>query len=66
MRSEVSRVMSRRCVPSPIRTSPSNIRVNPKIECRTVDFPAPLGPIRQSDCPLATCSVKPWRICMLP
>ena len=28
---------------------PEKILVNPKIECKTVDLPAPFGPIKHSD-----------------
>ena len=38
----------------------------PKIECNTVDLPAPFGPIRQSDWPLPTRSEKSCRISIGP
>ena len=38
----------------------------PKIECSTVDLPAPFGPIRQSDWPLPTRSEKSCRISICP
>ena len=63
---EESAVTSRRGSLSPTRICPEKIRVKPKIECRMVDLPAPLGPIRQSDWPRPTCRLKSCRISILP
>ena len=58
----VSRVMS-----SPlILMEPLKMLVNPKMEWRIVDLPAPLGPIRQRDWFLATWRLKSWSISILP
>ena len=59
-------VMSRLSSPSPTTMLPLKMLVKPKIECSTVDLPAPLGPIRHRDCFFDTCRLKLCRISILP
>ena len=45
---------------------PEKILVKPKIECSTVDLPAPFGPIRQSDWPRPMLRLNSCKISILP
>ena len=45
---------------------PEKMLVKPKIECSTVDLPAPFGPIRHSDWPLPIRRLKSCRISIFP
>ena len=45
---------------------PAKILVNPKIECKTVDLPAPFGPIKHKDCPRPIRRLKLCKISILP